>query len=105
MNTGVVHICDDTTMVVSYRGEDQLLPGGSMTFLTESDLRQAMKIVAEAAGWELDFLEGLPGSKMFEDVKTGIGWSWHPSGREITLFHKNKNIKTYREEIRSHMEK
>ena len=73
MNQGVVCsynlvLVDETkisVLEISYRGSNQLLPGGSIGFLTKEEMEEAIKVVAKKLDWEIPNLKT---GNIFKDV-------------------------------------
>ena len=85
---------------IAFRGETQLLPGGSIGFLTEAELDEAIDTVAESLGWQLP--PELPIHAIWRDVESGIGWEFHPSkNHEKIPVGDGKTVVVYRQEINS----
>lgn len=87
---------------VAFRGRDQLLPGGSIAFSSEEELRRAIIVVEESLGWNLppEIFQNAPA--IWRDVKSGDGWDFHLSKFNETLsIGEGKTFTVYRQEINS----
>ena len=102
MVTGIVHsyrVGGTTHLCVAFRGQAQLLPSESVSFLTQEDMIYAIGVVAGHLGWKLPL--DFPYQKVWKDVKSGIGRDFHPSmfykvipikdGGDVLVYRSNTN--------------
>ena len=84
MKAGIIQ-SRDGIVTVSYRGSDQLLPGGCITFLDKQTLKDGIETLTEVVVSDdtIDVIWDFAGES--------IGHSWHPS---------NANLETVLDEVR-----
>jgi hypothetical protein len=88
---------------ISFRGDEQLLPGGSMVFVDMESMKKAFRVVALANEWperEIAEIEELCW-KIAWDVIPAIKYDWHSSmksakirllsGRQVIVYREGTN--------------